>query len=150
MEPPLLRAVDLRAVYGAIVDGRRAEFTFASSRFAAGSRALAGVPHPWAILTAWNPMSRPLNERDNRRRHADLLGALDRAGISSSPAWGRSRAGDWVEESLLLTGCSRETTLGLARDFNQRALIWAEAGLVGVIDRQTGVWTTRSTVEIRP
>lgn len=150
MEPPLLRAVDLRAVYGAIVDGRRAEFTFASSRFAAGSRALAGVPHPWAILTAWNPMSRPLGEDDNRHRQAALLAALSRAGITPSPAWGRSQSLDWLEESVLITCCSRETTLGLARDFNQRALIWAEAGLVGVIDRQTGVWTTRSTVEIRP
>ncbi|WP_322817675.1 DUF3293 domain-containing protein [Tepidiforma sp.] len=88
-----------------------------------GERA-AGLPGPFAIVTAWNPgLERPPREVNEARNRA-LLAEVERRGLVWATAEGRSPDGSHREPSLAVFVDSLEDGLALARKFGQAAICW--------------------------
>ena len=83
----------------------------------------------WAFLTAWNPLSQPLSATENESRQIELIKMLDEQnypylrgfGVGDDPAWE-------PEQSLFILDISRDDAIGLARRFEQNAILWGEIG----------------------
>ena len=83
----------------------------------------------WAWLTAWNPASRALPARENRRRQRRLLAALRALGALPVPGVALADAGDWPPEpSLLVPGLGEDEALALAARFGQHAVLCGRRG----------------------
>jgi hypothetical protein len=148
METSLLCAAYFNAIYCAIVNDQLFEFTFTRNRFTRNTPIIPTIQQPWAIISAANPMSRPLTAYENQSRHARLLAALDASGLRSAQAWCRNRTCDWHEDSRLIPNCSRDRALQLAHNFDQRAPIWSRGGVTGLLYRHSEVWIVRPTAHI--
>ncbi|MCE2822543.1 MAG: DUF3293 domain-containing protein [Saprospiraceae bacterium] len=74
----------------------------------------------WAFITAWNPMSEPLGDAENRLRNAELKSQLS-AWVVSDENWP-------PEESFLVAGIPFESAVALARVYAQRAFVYGRAG----------------------
>lgn len=81
----------------------------------------------WAFITAWNPMSEPLGDAENRLRNAELKSQLS-AWVVMEGA-GCARDEKWPpEESFLVAGIPFESAVALARVYAQRAFVYGRAG----------------------
>jgi hypothetical protein len=109
------------------------------------------LAQPWGMLTAYNPMSEPLPDRDNRERDLRLTRTLN---LKHSAAFHRAVAcdttGDWREPGWTIVPIEREVLLGLARRFGQRASVYAEGGKVGLLFTQNERWIVRPLVAVAP
>lgn len=118
-------------------------------------RHLLQPDHPWVLITACNPHSRPCSTRSNALR----MRALARALAAVAPprvfdAAGYAPDRGWVEPGLLVIGLDPDVTDALARRFGQNALLagrgaaparlrlyradWAAA--LGSVDTAGGEW----------
>lgn len=97
---------------------------------AALDRWLSGLSNPcWAFVTASNPRSRVLSDEENIARHCELLRfarahgwkTLEGEGVADQPGW---RA----ERSLLIAGIEQNEAFGLARHFDQLAIVTGRRG----------------------
>lgn len=83
----------------------------------------------WAFLTAWNPYSRELTAEENARRQNELINELNAKSIGFLPGAGEDRDGRWPpEESVLLLGIDRDAAIGLAKGFEQNAIVFGRHG----------------------
>jgi hypothetical protein len=146
MSKPPLQHSYLHAIYSMTIDGRTVECSFVKHRFARGNAAPASLPPTWAFITARNPMSRPLDEPANQKRDDALDGAVGKLGERWLPASSRAPDGSWLEPGRIILECSREVALALARQFDQRAVVWTHSGRTGTLDRRTEAWVVRPTV----
>lgn len=80
---------------------------------------------PFALLTAWNPRSEPLDRVRNDARETALRVQLDSAGWPHLPARGEGPDG-WVEESVAIFEIPLPDALSLARQYGQNALVWGD------------------------
>lgn len=86
----------------------------------------------FAIITAWNPRSRPLPIAENRARNQALLARLRTCAGLVLPALGIGDEGEWEpEESFLAAGLSSEIIVEQAQAFDQNAVVGGEQGGVG-------------------
>lgn len=89
--------------------------------------AVAG--RPWAVITAFNPNARQLDDADNAARHRRLLAAVDRLGLEAYPAVNRDPRGDWPDETaLLIVDAGLDVLDALAAEFGQAAIVTAGTG----------------------
>jgi hypothetical protein len=78
------------------------------------------------FITAFNPLSQPLNEQENARRHEFLMQEIKLRslptvqGLGSHPDNGRP-----PEVSLLVPGLSLEASKSLGARFEQNAIVWS-------------------------
>ena len=82
----------------------------------------------WAVLTAFNPASRPLPAGENAERQARLECELLEKGFE--PYSGENIADDagWPsEESCFVPGISQGEAIALAQQFGQNAILFGEA-----------------------
>lgn len=87
----------------------------------------ANACREWAFITAWNPMSEPLGEPENRRRNAELRCRLGAWLVTEGT--GCARDGDWPpEESYFIAGIPFEDAVRLARIYAQRAFVYGRPG----------------------
>ena len=84
--------------------------------------------HTWSLMTAQNPYSRPLCDRDNQALQQRLAQLLAVHNYRTLPATGRSTDGQWQEASLLVMNISRDLARTLGSRFRQNAVVFAEAG----------------------
>jgi hypothetical protein len=78
----------------------------------------------FAILTAQNPGSQPLDEEENRLRQAQLECDLLEAGYEPFVGENVADQGDWPgEESCFVADIALEEALALAAKYGQNALI---------------------------
>lgn len=84
--------------------------------------------HPWSLITAHNPYSRPLCATDNQALQQSLVDMLAAHSYRTLPATGRSADGQWQEASLLVLNISRDLARALGGRFRQNAVVFAEAG----------------------
>lgn len=138
--PPHLAEAYTRAVYRARgADGGWHAFTFAPG---AASDDVAGLPfaQPWAIVTAWNPMSVARDNAANRAAHDELVRRVEGMGLAWRPSEAADPAspGSWREEGVVIEGIDRGHTLVLLREFGQLAAVHAEDGSVGLLFASTG------------
>lgn len=81
---------------------------------------------PWGFITAWNPFAKKVPRARNRAAQRELLfalrgfGATLRAGVGAKPGTGKDK---WREPSLFVTGLDFATLDGLARRFEQAAIV---------------------------
>ena len=97
-----------------------------------------GFPESFAILTAFNPMDRILNQDENKKRNQDLLGILKLQGhydgtiIGSSPDFTH-------QEPSFIAEAPKVKGLELGLKFNQRAIFWISKNRLGIIECSTGI-----------
>jgi hypothetical protein len=83
----------------------------------------------WAYLTACNPASARLTEKENEARQASLEADVARAGFAFYRGAGEAKDGSWPPEpSVLVPGLPRDEALRLARQYGQNALLYGVAG----------------------
>ena len=84
-----------------------------------------------AFLTAWNPGSRPMPDRDNELAQQRLRGTLEQRGYGLLEGLGVDPTGQWAgEESFLVLGIGREAACELGREFRQHGIVWSGADAV--------------------
>ncbi len=88
------------------------------------------APPAWpayAIVTAWDPASKWVGMRRNRRRQRALLRLVNDSfdWLVMGPVWGSSLDESWQEASLLLQMPRADAVL-LASRFGQNAFYWVE------------------------
>jgi hypothetical protein len=83
----------------------------------------------WGYVTAYNPGSATLNTDENVSRQDALERAVAEAGFLFFRGEGVGDDGQWFPEpSLLIIGITRAETVALGRRFEQRAVVYGEAG----------------------
>jgi hypothetical protein len=87
-----------------------------------------GVSH-WAFVTAWNPGSEKISNKNNKLRNVALRAAVTVAGHAVFDGRGVPDRGDWApEESLLVLGIDAAAATALGRRHGQRAIVSGRAG----------------------
>ena len=147
IEPPI-QDVYLGTVYTATHAGQACSFTF---RPRPGDRSGAPKwPAPWAIITAYNPMSIALDAGANTHRAAELMELLHARRLASEPAENGAPDGAWREPGRIIFGLTRDAALDLGRRFRQRAIVWCPGERVGLLDCLTERWTVRPIYPLPP
>lgn len=144
---PDLRSIYLDAVYRARESpgGAWRGFTFHPDATTPGDDpARLTFVQPWAIITAWNPMSERSRESDNIRAQGRLVEAVRALGLAFHPAEGHDGADPpaWREESILVERLELAAALHLLNVFRQRAAVYCASGKAGLLFAETGRWET--------
>lgn len=79
----------------------------------------------FAILTAFNPRSQSLSEKENQSRNAQLESAMTQQGIRYWPMNGGAPDGSWYEPGFAVALDKHEAML-LAQQWQQNAIYWVE------------------------
>ena len=90
-----------------------------------------GVPglNRLAIVTAYNPFSRAVGAAQNADRQAQLVGAVERAGLKWLHAYGADAKGEWPPEPSLAILDPTDPQLDRWMEvFGQNAVVVAECG----------------------
>lgn len=83
----------------------------------------------WAVVTAFNPQARRLDEAGNRRRQQELLAALAHTGQETHPAVNRDPEAAWPDEiAVLIVEIGMADLDKLAREFDQAAVVTGRPG----------------------
>ncbi len=83
----------------------------------------------WAFITAANPDSRPLSERENAARDESLRAEVNRLGLTAFEGCGEPADGNWpAERSLLVLGISRGRAISLGQEFGQVCIVFGRRG----------------------
>ena len=83
----------------------------------------------WCFITAWNPGAVQRERRENARANVSLYTAIQADGHPTVSATARPDAADWPNEpGFVVLGLSAEQALAYAREFGQRAVVFAETG----------------------
>jgi hypothetical protein len=81
----------------------------------------------WALITAANPYSQPLSERENQRRYQRLSKHLQGLELPLIPAMGKDPTGVWTPElSWLILGITRPKAIAIGQKFEQNAIVYGE------------------------
>jgi hypothetical protein len=81
----------------------------------------------WTYLTAWNPLSVPAGEAENREQNRRLREELagyplfEGEGVGADPGWE-------PEQSFLVLGIPRAAAIETGRKYRQRAIVCGVAG----------------------
>ncbi|HEY4555286.1 MAG TPA: DUF3293 domain-containing protein [Lysobacter sp.] len=94
--------------------------------------AAAGLESAWpapcyAFITAWNPVSVPRGETENRSADAQLRARLAEAGAQRLPMRAEDAGGCWAEPGWLVGGLDAAKVDALAREFGQAGVLFWEA-----------------------
>ena len=94
------------------------------------------LPVTFAILTACNPMDRPLSKDENKKRNLEMLQVLSDRGKAFIRITGSSPDRAHQEPSFLVH-CSRQEGLELGLTFEQRAIFWVHGDQLEIIECST-------------
>jgi hypothetical protein len=88
----------------------------------------------WAFVTAWNPQSKILTNKNNDLRNSALCAELCAAGYRWFAGRGVADAGDWPpEESVLVAGLDAQAAVALGARHGQHAVVTGNAGECAVL-----------------
>lgn len=88
----------------------------------------------WALVTAWNPRSEQLSNKNNELRNKSLCAELRQRGYAALKGRGQADAGDWPpEESLLVLGMVAADAVALGARYGQHAVVTGVAGECAVL-----------------
>ncbi len=94
----------------------------------------AGQVESWAIITADNPQSELLPDKENKRRFLSLQKAVKALGKPAFKGFGLDPNGRWPpERNLLILGLSNREAIELGRKFGQLAIVWGGMDGIGVV-----------------
>ncbi len=84
-----------------------------------------------AFITACNPLGKLLDDAVNGQRQAALAAELSRQRYVAIDGIGRHPTGEWPPEpSFLVPGLTRSAAQQFGRQFEQNAIIWADADAI--------------------
>jgi hypothetical protein len=91
-----------------------------------GTPLTAPVSFPAAVVTAYNPASRPCRPAANRASDRRLRERLRSLGLQAHAVLARApgAAREWDEPGHLVVGVDLGTALRLGREFAQNAIVW--------------------------
>lgn len=90
---------------------------------------LAGNCRDWAFISASNPGSLPLSLPENRKRHTELISAIEALGFGWCEGHGVPDRPGWPPEiSLFIMGIQPEEAVKLAARFGQNAIVIGTLG----------------------
>lgn len=79
-----------------------------------------------AVLTAWNPYSKPCTNADNERAQGKLVEELGCRGLDHFSGHGADPTGKWpAEDSRLVLGIDLAVAAELGSRFRQNGIVWA-------------------------
>lgn len=92
----------------------------------------------WAYITAYNPMSRSLEEEENIRRNSELRKLVNDYIVIEGE--GQDKQKEWpAEKSFFIAGISLDNAKSLAVTYGQRAIVYGQleqpATLIITLDR---------------
>ena len=79
----------------------------------------------WAYLTAYNPFSKELIDKENLKRQSQLLSKIsdykfyEGEGVGEDPTWK-------PERSILIVGITKNEAISLGREFEQNAIVYGK------------------------
>ena len=79
----------------------------------------------WAYLTAYNPFSKELTDKENLERQSQLLSKIsdykfyEGEGVGEDPTWK-------PERSILIVGITKNEAISLGREFEQNAIVYGK------------------------
>jgi hypothetical protein len=80
-----------------------------------------------AFITAWNPYSEALTEKENEDRNLKLFVEISSKGYLAINGFGKDPLGKWAgEESFFILGINLDTVKSLANQYQQNAVIWCD------------------------
>lgn len=83
----------------------------------------------WAFITAWNPSSNILEEKENLERQERLKEIIADEGLSYIEGAGVGDDGIWPPEpSLFIPGISMSEAKKLGKEFEQNAIVFGSKG----------------------
>lgn len=84
-----------------------------------------------AFITAWNPYSKSLSDKDNQERNELLKAELGHRSLKFIDGFGQDPAGEWAgEDSFLVLGIGLEAAKKLGNQFEQNAIVWTDGDSV--------------------
>lgn len=80
-----------------------------------------------ALITAHNPHSQRLSDRENRERHRLLIADVEKQGLAYLTGRGVGEDDSWpAEETVFVIGVNRDQATALGTKFGQLAIVWIE------------------------
>lgn len=80
-----------------------------------------------AIISAYNPFSRLLNDKENRALHESLMHFLSSCSYAMIESLNIDSAEVWpAEKSFFVLGLDLNTSKSLGQRFNQNAIVWID------------------------
>ena len=149
MPNPMAIHDSLHAVYATLHAGNWHSFSFVAASIRRDTPLAFDIGDSWAIVSARNPMSEMIPERENLVRDGLLDELLRAAGIPATAAAGQSVDGSWREPGRALVNINRATALDVARRFEQRAIVWGTRKGIGILDCLSERWIIRPIHGIR-
>lgn len=132
------------AVYRFEEAGRWRTLRFVGPAWAERAAPTPAPTRSLSIITAYNPMSRVLSPEENAQRAIELIAELDQRSLAHDESVNAAEDGSWPEHGRVVRGIDRDTLLGLARRFEQRAVVWCIRGQVGLLETATERWLVRA------
>ena len=86
----------------------------------------------FTLVTAQNPQSTPLSDKENRERNERLEHYLLKQSYTYGPSLGKSTDGSWEEAGFTVFDLSLGDALQLGRQFGQHAVVYGEGGRVAL------------------
>ena len=84
-----------------------------------------------AFITAWNPYSQSLSDKENQSRNEQLKIELITRSLNFIDGFGQDPLGQWSsEDSFLVLGIDLEASKKLGNQFEQNAIIWSDKDAV--------------------
>ena len=110
-----------------------------------------GLALPIHVVTAWNPLSLPLDQATNHHAQQALLESIAERHLRSAPAVGRALDAGHAEDSVAVWGLSDVEAVGLGARFGQQAIFEIDHDGIhaldcGISDRSGD----RLVVDLRP
>lgn len=99
----------------------------------------------WAIVTAFNPRGRRIDDADNRARHQRLLENVRGQGCEAHPAVNRDPLGDWPDETaVMIVAAGIDELDAIAAAFDQAAIVTGEPGRPAFLRLYGRDWPART------
>ncbi|NER11813.1 DUF3293 domain-containing protein [Leptobacterium flavescens] len=79
----------------------------------------------WSVISAFNPYSRELSNKENENRHLNFITALDKKEYRVFEAKGVPADDNWeAEKSLFIGNISRERAMDIGKRLEQNAIVF--------------------------
>jgi len=81
----------------------------------------------WAIITAHNPQSKILLEKENQERNKSLFEEIKNYSYLKTESSSKDTKDDWpIEDGYIIFNIDQESACNIGKDFNQRAIVIGE------------------------
>lgn len=83
----------------------------------------------WAFVTAYNPFSELLTEKENQIRQKNLVEQLKKNNFRFLNGYGKGADENWqAEPSVLVFAIALDEAISISRKFGQNAIVFGETG----------------------